>query len=751
MNGQEVHIPLDSIEEGLFLEIKSKGSNFVSKVKDAEQNGEASYQIKEGCFYHYQFSSPLYFFETHEIVEENPFHSNYGRLAPNTYVGTLEIPVKKKEIDDPVGKVRIEVQSKKTSYREDYRFMLESITEYCIDLLMQVNSPVTQNFEPDFSKGSETLYQKFTFIKSVIDTDEFNETVHRIITSPNTVWSKSSEEVDIRKIGRFKNHHVRQLLSGTQRSKLPANSPLSGKRISSLPTKLKSHLKVETVDTAENRFIKHALSNYLKLCTDIEAAVKPDTRIYKEVKKTIEQLEQHLHHTFFNEISRAQILKINSPILQKKEGYREVLKTWLMFDLAAKLIWEGGDDVYKGGKKDVATLYEYWLFFTLLDLLKDMFEIYPEDLEDLIKPTEDELSLQLVQGKRKAIRGVYQNGIRKLKMKFNFNRTFSGNQDHPNTGSWTKKMRPDYTLSIWPYNITEEKAEKEELIVHVHFDAKYKIDKLVEIIDKTNPDEETNVKITGSYKDVDLLKMHAYKDAIRRTAGAYVLYPGTDEPLERKGFRELLPGLGAFPVRPSKTNNGTADLKDFLIRVIEHFLNRASQRENLAYRIFDIHKNDPDEVKEPLPEAYGKNRSYIPDTINVLVGFYKDNNHLEWIRNKKYYNIRIDDRAGAIPLTAAELSANYLLLHTSKDKNSGKLFKIKGDGPKVFSKERMAKEEYPKESSYLIFEIDEVAASEFQGVKWDFRKLSKFKTGRGAGIPFSVTLTELMKVIVKEN
>lgn len=75
------------------------------------------------------------------------------------------------------------------------------------------------------------------------------------------------------------------------------------------------------------------------------------TRIEKEVTSTIEKLEQHLHHTFFSEISRAQILKLNSPILQKKEGYREVLKAWLMFDLAARLIWKGGEDVYASGKK----------------------------------------------------------------------------------------------------------------------------------------------------------------------------------------------------------------------------------------------------------------------------------------------------------------------------------------------------------------------------------------------------------------
>ncbi len=52
-------------------------------------------------------------------------------------------------------------------------------------------------------------------------------------------------------------------------------------------------------------------------------------------------------------------------------------------------------------------------------------------------------------------------------------------------------------------------------------------------------------------KEPTCLKMHAYRDAIRRTAGAYVLYPGDDQPKTKKGFHEIIPGLGAFAIRPS--------------------------------------------------------------------------------------------------------------------------------------------------------------------------------------------------------
>ena len=61
--------------------------------------------------------------------------------------------------------------------------------------------------------------------------------------------------------------------------------------------------------------------------------------------------------------------------------------------------------------------------------------------------------------------------------------------------------------------------------------------------------EEEETESHRRSKREDLLKMHAYRDAISRTAGAYVLYPG-DEPVQLARFNELLPGLGAFPLRP---------------------------------------------------------------------------------------------------------------------------------------------------------------------------------------------------------
>jgi hypothetical protein len=50
------------------------------------------------------------------------------------------------------------------------------------------------------------------------------------------------------------------------------------------------------------------------------------------------------------------------------------------------------------------------------------------------------------------------------------------------TGSWTRGVQPDYTISIWPAKYSKEEAEQNELMVHVHFDAKYRVERLSELV-----------------------------------------------------------------------------------------------------------------------------------------------------------------------------------------------------------------------------------------------------------------------------
>jgi predicted component of viral defense system (DUF524 family) len=762
-----IEINLDHVQEGLRLWIDARKSDSLFDAdENSSEHNEARFQLVEGCLYDFQISNPEFVLADvgENIIQQHKRTKNLGTIAPNIFVGTLSIPLLDKESCQELCKVELEVQSIKSGYRDDYRDMLGLITEKCTDLLLQANSPVSQHFEIDYTKDSQTLYQKFAFIKSVIGTDEFAEAIHRIVTAPVTKWTETTEEKDIRNARRFSNTNIKEILKGGKRTKLPETHYLRSYGIDTLPERITTIRKTDSVDTPENRFIKHALENFLKFCIDINNKAKDfgHKKMENESELLIRELESQLHHTVFKDISRPTTLKLNSPVLQRKEGYREVLRVWLMFDLAAKLIWKGGDDIYSGGKKDIATLYEYWLFFKLLDLFQSIFDIEPKDISDIIKETPDGLSLQIKQGKFTALHGVYDSGSRKLNIRFNYNRSFSGKKTYPDSGSWSTTLRPDYTLSFWPYGITENEAENQELIVHVHFDAKYKVANFNDFLEK-NSENDLNVEKAenrkGIYKNADLLKMHAYKDAIRRTGGAYVLYPG-DRSINQKGFHEIIPGLGAFPVKPSKTESGIGDLKAFILEIIEHFVNRASQREKIAYRAYDIYKNPPQSdnvVKEPLPETYNANRDLIPDDTYVLVGYYKSEAHLNWIINKRLYNFRMDNARGALTLTKESISSKYLLLHTSGDESSGRLFKIVGEGFRVTSRKTLERLNYPLTSNkstsdqrnYLLVSIKEVYDPELTNLSWNFKELKNYKVGRTSSFPFITSLSELMSKKVR--
>lgn len=751
-----IEINLDSVEQGLRLWICAHIPDTLFDAEDnALEHNEARFQLVEGCYYDFEISDSRFILGDvgENIIQQHKRTTNLGTISPNIFVGTLSIPLIEKQTSQERYKVELEVQSIKSGYRDDYRDMLELITEKCTDLLLQASSPVSQHFEIDYTKDSQTLYQKFAFIKSVIGTDEFAEAVHRIVSAPVTKWTEITEEKDIRNTRRFSNSQVKEILNGGKRTKIPEPHYLRNYGLETLPERISTIRKTDSVDTPENRFIKHALENFLKFCTDINKKAKEfgHKKMDNESEKLIRELESQLHHTIFKSISRPTSLKLNSPVLQRKEGYREILRVWLMFDLAAKLIWSGGDDIYSGGKKDIATLYEYWLFFKLLDLFNSIFDIEPKGISDLIKETPDGLNLQIKQGKFTALNGIYDSGNRKLNIRFNYNRSFSGKKSYPDSGSWTTTLRPDYTLSFWPYGISESEAEKQELIVHVHFDAKYKIANLIDFLEQ-NTDNDLNEEKTenrkGIYKNADLLKMHAYKDAIRRTGGAYILYPG-DKSINKKGFHEIIPGLGAFPVRPSKSDSGIGELKSFILEIIDHFINRASQREKMAYRTFDTYKAPPKSnniINESLPEPYNKNRDLIPDDTFVLIGYYHSLEQYDWIRKNKLYNFRMGLGSGSLTLNKETVSSKYLLLHTRGDEDSGDIWRIVSKGPKVYSKVDLIKMGYsrPSQENYLIFQLELVTDPEFKGVRWDFKKLNNFPTGSAVSLPFTASLSELM-------
>ncbi|SDE33867.1 hypothetical protein SAMN04487996_104389 [Dyadobacter soli] len=754
MKGTELLIDAETsdgiVSVRIIAEERGEPTFFELDEWDAFEHGEARVQLLEGCFYEYEVLG-AYALRESPVVVPSRINPAMGRLTPNVYVGTLTIEVLRPSDNACCGEIKVEIRSRKASYRSDYRLMLEGITERCTDLLFYYNAPVTHPFTPDYLTDPQTLYQRFAFVNAVLTNREFEIAFQKIIRNPITKWTGEEIEQDVRNLRKPDWKAIAQLATRGSRIVLPSHHNLK-RRMASVPARISVSSKTDSVDTPENRFVKHALEVFAGFVAHIKSIAPVRSRFYDEATLLENHLNRMLSAQLFKEVEKPLRLALNGPGLVRKEGYKQVLRVWLMFDLAARLVWRGGDDVYQAGKKDVAVLYEYWLFFELLDVVKSVFAIEPAHISDLVKPTKNGLALQLKQGRHLPVSGIFDAGSRKLNVEFSFNRSFSGQNDYPQAGSWTTGMRPDFTLSIWPAGVSQAQAETEELIVHIHFDAKYKVESVAGVFGE----DETMLtagRIQPDHHRDDLLKMHSYKDAIRRTAGAYVLYPGaTGQVYKRKGFHELIPGLGAFAIRPSKTDNGRDELKRFLTDVVAHFQNRASQREKIAFRNFDIYNSrSSEEMRELLPEPFGKNRDLIPDETFVLVGYYKNDLHLAWVRKHNLYNFRTGAKSGSLSLGVAEVNARYLLLHGPGQTVSSMLFKLNNRSPRLFSRRDLLEKGYPGPTRelYLVYTTDPDVEPEFAGMRWDVTQLPGYRANRASGLPFSVSLTDLMKVLVK--
>ena len=757
---------------GNFGEIKlciypALGSSMLFEEEDAVDYGESRWQLQEGCTYEYELVSDnghtYQFMDEDEIVRfsHSPRHPNAGTLKTGIYVGSLSLAIRDTELDCEIAKVNIEIKSVKAEYRTDYRKMLEDITAYYTDLVLMQGSPVTQKLEIDNDTPQQTLYQRYAFVRSIVESSAFQEAINKIVASPVRKWEETIVERDVSNVKRLSRRNMHQIASSRDRIPVYNGDEIGLPHgLNSVPRTLTVAYKRDTLDNQENQFVKFVLRSFSSFCSELRGKKNANDRLKAEIDKTMDVLNGHLSTLFFKQVSMPSQLNLNSPVLQRKEGYREILQAWLMFDLAAKLSWQGGDNVYEAGKRNVAVLYEYWVFFKLLEVISRVFDIDPVSVNKLVKTDADRINLEIQQGKMTMIEGLYDAGSRKFNVRFYYNRTFAHTREDEEldkSGSWTMNMRPDYTLSIWPGEISIDQAEREDLIVHIHFDAKYRVNKIDLGVDDSMNDEQMSEALLsekkeqeeGIYKRADLLKMHAYKDAIRRTSGAYILYPGTVQ-RRLKGFHEIIPGLGAFCLTPSNYDEELITLQVFLLKIVEHMLDRTSQRERMSYYINNVYNTPSKSVREEMPEPAGDNRDFLPDETWVVLGYVKNDKQLEWIRKTGLYNFRTGTQNGSIRLSRNLVSSRYLLLHAHGE--SIQFVRLADEGPRVFRRSDLLRMGYPpsdneekkKDDIYIVYRLEpNNTEPEWVQYHWQIREVMDNKGNRSA-VPEPVKLSDLM-------
>ena len=805
---EKLEIPLDHINAQMKMIIypNMKGENLLLIEDDYKRYNEAKFQVFEGKKYLYELiNAGNWFIDTEKAAGTFTKIKDgvIGGFNPNTFVGTFQIPFIHRLTQEIKYEV-IEIRSTKISYekgisdydfhseRSEYQEMVKDIAEQSIDLVLQYNIPIQQSYESGLEQldDEKQLYQRFLFVRSLFKNEEFEEAVQKIISNPATKWETELEARDVRSIRRFTPKNIRELVSGPNRMNLTKSIA----NLTSIPTKISSNRKVESVDTPENRFIKHILTSFQDFCESILPKLTRAklTRESEEVQSFTQRLDNLVNQPFFKEINRPNSLKLNSPVLQRRSGYRELLRAWLRFHVTAQLSWnpDNEENLFAGGKKDIASLYEYWVFFVLFKLLSDKYgKNTTKDpnqwIDGLIVPDKHGLALTLQEGKKRAFKFTHRSDKRNLNIKFYYNRSFVGDKDYDKdkrAGSYSKAFRPDYTLSIWPSDLSQTMAEETESIVHIHFDAKYKVEysflkeekpeegEEIIVADSENLSDEEKQSLEeerasasinvrekeekkGIYKNVDLYKMHAYKDAIRRSGGAYILYPGNaKDNKEFKGFHEIIPGVGAFALRPNNEGEASENIKLFIDKVIENLEDVLSQRERMARATKKVYDQKPiQKISDPKLEALLRElgQEEHPEETYVLVGYYKGKSHLNWIQANAKYNIRY---GAGYTIDGKMIIAKYLVLYGDKDLQHNYIYPLNNEERRICSKKELLEFEptkypsSPMSDHYFIFKLgDQIKLDSFIFDK-EHEILKKKSKQMKEKKPFTISLSELAQV-----
>jgi hypothetical protein len=498
------------------------------------------------------------------------------------------------------------------------------------------------------------------------------------------------------------------LAARNPRREVPAGHPLrSAPGLESVAERVRVARKSRDLDTPENRFVKFALRDFLAFLTraqDVFESCRGWDASAALARRLAASVDDWLGRGLFREAGEMRLAPLGSPVLQRKAGYREVLRGWLRFRTAAELSWDGGEEVFHAGQRDVATLYEYWLFFELLGWFcracragnkpaaEELVEGLEEGSPNLRLRTRMELG---------PFAGAFAGQSRRLNAQFAYNRRFEVTSERQAGGSWTRRLHPDYTLTFWPEGLSEAEAERRELLAHVHFDAKYRVEDIEGLFGADGTDD-ADEEADGNYKRQDLLKMHAYRDAIKRSQGAYVLYPGRmSAPAKFRGFHEILPGLGAFAITPDENGaaQGLEPLEAFLDEVLAHLCNRTTAQERASYHLSETYalKEQPvpyGALRLPETDFHGEEYRALPPAEHmVLVAWYRNDAQKRLAEaDDGFVYVRLGRRSGALHVHPNLSRARQVLLRTDDAVVAPGLLLLREPGFRVYTRAQLRAE-----------------------------------------------------------
>lgn len=511
---------------------------------------------------------------------------NFGDYVGRLVLDGIDILVSSKKLDE-----------------DGFDALLRSITSRVAELPFDFSTPTFVPFAREALGGRDLLYHAFLYLRWAFAyaSPSLGEIWAAVSAAPHLqlvreervtpLWEARS--VSPRMLERIATDSSNWVPVGGE-PLLAANSLARALTVGGVPH-LPAHVTEPCVksclDTAENRFAKYFVGLALDLveqARDLLAERLCDASLQAQAAELANRLREMASADWLEEVGDFDRFPAHSQVMQKRFGYRDVLRHYLALVLASRYPLAAAAITRIVETKSASLLYEYWTFFELAESLGDLLG----DPIEAVRTTEsDPFSSVLKEGIRltfppvggaafaMATSGAHGTGAPGTAsgraVELWYNRSFSRSAP-VGARSYSVALRPDICLRVGDR-------------LHL-FDAKFRVDQFEIPDDAVAAEDEAEARGTvtkGWFKHADIHKMHAYKDAIGgadgRVASVWVLYPGSEfrffgedgtrwesaEALARAVSTTELRGVGAVPMVPGEELQRSGALSAMLRAVVD--------------------------------------------------------------------------------------------------------------------------------------------------------------------------------------
>jgi predicted component of viral defense system (DUF524 family) len=451
--------------------------------------------------------------------------------------------------DRPVLDLDLEVFPTKIDYETDYQ-------EILADLQQSVRSLAYEYLRSTFQFGKVTATAKPTqlewllLLREVIE--QLRKAIQEVAHHPRRGLVRRARVSRIEKIKKLNSVLRGQIRRGQGRGMMLTTE------VGCVREQLIDSSPESTLDTAEHRWLKRQLTEIQQELARISQSFNREEQ--SERKAAIVSEVVAMEHSITRMLTVEPIREANgdpppgfaSLALLTSPGYREAYQTCMLLKMGLRL--EG--DAIRVSVKDLNVLYEYWVFFAMVQILRQAYGDV-DDFGNLFRLQRSGLHVGLIQGRQQSIHFTPSKTSRI---------TITYNPQFQNKDTTLVPQKPDILIRCehdgWPQ-------------LQLICDAKYRID--------TTEEYRCQFGIAGPPRDA-INVLHRYRDAIlefdefdpdgrrpkRSVVQAAALFPFTEA---REGeFRESRLwtsierlGIGAIPALP----RGLGYLREWLLGAIQ--------------------------------------------------------------------------------------------------------------------------------------------------------------------------------------